>query len=174
MNMFFTAGRLVAQAQNGRELSPSSRDPSKLISLSITTNTRPNSLCHSALPLPQLSYGGPSGPAVTMSPAPALPSSPSLLYASLLPLQNAFQSTPAAAAASSNSRRASFNQTSTILVPIAKSPIPNYQPISADERQKYAVIFQSQRPIGGLITEEQAKSVFVKSQLPAPVIDRIW
>jgi len=35
------------------------------------------------------------------------------------------------------------------------------------------VIFQSQRPQNGLIMEEQAKAVFLKSQLPNQIIDKI-
>lgn len=60
------------------------------------------------------------------------------------------------------------------MVPVSRSPIPGYLPISNEERLKYNEIFQSQRPVAGLITEDQAKAVFLKSQMPTHLIDKIW
>ncbi|KNC96723.1 uncharacterized protein SPPG_07932 [Spizellomyces punctatus DAOM BR117] len=46
--------------------------------------------------------------------------------------------------------------------------------ISAEERERFTVAFNSCKPLDGFVTGEAAKELFIKSTLPVDVLSKIW
>lgn len=46
--------------------------------------------------------------------------------------------------------------------------------IQSRERMRYQEQFDSLKPINGIVTGEQAKGFFLRSQLPPPILGQIW
>ncbi|KAG8541409.1 hypothetical protein GDO81_029136 [Engystomops pustulosus] len=58
--------------------------------------------------------------------------------------------------------------------PMALNGGPNMWAITTEERAKHDQQFSSLKPIGGLITGEQARTFFLQSGLPPAVLAEIW
>ncbi|XP_066490567.1 intersectin-2 isoform X1 [Tiliqua scincoides] len=59
-------------------------------------------------------------------------------------------------------------------IPTAMNGSPNMWAITSEERAKYDKQFDSLKPVGGYITGNQARTFFLQSGLPSPVLAEIW
>lgn len=46
--------------------------------------------------------------------------------------------------------------------------------ITPPERARFEAQFNTLKPIGGIVTGDQAKGFFLQSQLPLPILGVIW
>nr|KAF6328853.1 intersectin 2 [Pipistrellus kuhlii] len=58
--------------------------------------------------------------------------------------------------------------------PIAMNGGPNMWAITSEERTKHDKQFDNLKPAGGYITGDQARTFFLQSGLPAPILAEIW
>lgn len=57
---------------------------------------------------------------------------------------------------------------------VAGTPSTDPWLITPRERLRYEEQFKSLKPTNGIVTGEQAKSLFLQSQLPANILGQIW
>nr|XP_020652410.1 intersectin-2 isoform X2 [Pogona vitticeps] len=62
----------------------------------------------------------------------------------------------------------------TAQIPTSINGGPNIWAITSEERMKYDKQFDSLKPIGGYVTGDQARTFFLQSGLPSPVLAEIW
>ncbi|KZO99514.1 hypothetical protein CALVIDRAFT_534506 [Calocera viscosa TUFC12733] len=54
------------------------------------------------------------------------------------------------------------------------APTSTFPPITAEDRAKFTRIFAQSGPVGGLLSGEKARDVFLKSKLPVDTLGQIW
>ncbi|XP_053139860.1 intersectin-2 isoform X2 [Hemicordylus capensis] len=59
-------------------------------------------------------------------------------------------------------------------IPTAMNGGPNMWAITSEERTKHDKQFDSLKPVGGYVTGDQARTFFLQSGLPSPVLAEIW
>ncbi|OAD73299.1 hypothetical protein PHYBLDRAFT_112639 [Phycomyces blakesleeanus NRRL 1555(-)] len=79
------------------------------------------------------------------------------------------RASPAPASASTPAQAPAQAQT-----PVSTQALPPSEIITPTEREKYAAIFRAHHPNNGVLDAETAKSIFLKSQLPAETLGQIW
>ncbi|KAI6164280.1 hypothetical protein EDD17DRAFT_1885190 [Pisolithus thermaeus] len=65
-------------------------------------------------------------------------------------------------------------QSTGMSIPTSPPPTPGLPPLTPQDRAKFNRLFQSCGPVGGLLSSDKARDVFVKSKLPVDTLSQIW
>ncbi|KAI6117604.1 hypothetical protein EDD16DRAFT_1588043 [Pisolithus croceorrhizus] len=65
-------------------------------------------------------------------------------------------------------------QSTGMSIPKSPPPTPGLPPLTPQDRAKFNRLFQSCGPVGGLLSSDKARDVFVKSKLPVDTLSQIW
>ncbi|KAI5983758.1 hypothetical protein EDD15DRAFT_1834720 [Pisolithus albus] len=65
-------------------------------------------------------------------------------------------------------------QSTGMSIPKSPPPTPGLPPLTPQDRAKFNRLFQTCGPVGGLLSSDKARDVFVRSKLPVDTLSQIW